>query len=263
LTLTRDTVLEFRDVCFGYTANETLHNVSFCVQNGDFLAVVGPNGGGKTTLIKLALGLVRPQRGKVLLFGKNPRDTRKRVGYVPQIFMFDQTFPVRVKDVVRMGRIDCARWGFYRKIDDKAVDRALDEAEASELKHKPFSELSGGERQRVLLAQALVSRPELLLLDEPTANVDAVTEKRLYELFKKLNTGMTVFLISHNLNVVTRHANRVLCVNRTAGMHSTQDVSGSHISLPDNDMTLLTHSDNCPVTDSTVFLQTDHRAKTE
>ncbi len=256
--------MDFQDVCFGYTSVETVHNISFKVQKGDFIAVVGPNGGGKTTLIKLALGLVHPQRGRVRLLGKPPQETRKKVGYVPQLFMFDQTFPVQVKDVVRMGRIDRLKWGFYRKTDDMEVDRALLEAEATELKNRSFSELSGGERQRVLLAQALVSRPEILMLDEPTANVDASVEKRLYDLFKKLNEKVTVFLVSHNLNVVTKHANRVLCVNKTAAIHSTRDLSKSHAGfLSANDMTVFTHSDTCPVSDATELLKSDHNAQME
>lgn len=259
-----DTILEFKDVCFGYSATETLHNISFKVQKGDFIAVVGPNGGGKTTLIKLALGLVHPQRGHILLLDKPPCETRKNAGYVPQLFMFDQTFPVQVRDIVRMGRIDCLRFGFYRKKDDMEVDRALTEAEALDLKNRQFSELSGGERQRVLLAQALVSRPEILLLDEPTANVDATVEKRLYKLFKKLNEKVTVFLVSHNLNIVTKHANKILCVNKTAAIHSTQDLSKSHAGfLFVNDMTVFTHSNTCPVSDATGLLQTDHKAPKE
>lgn len=255
-------ILEFRDVCFGYGPGEILHNVSFKVKRGDFVAVVGPNGGGKTTLIKLALGLIQPKRGSVRLFGDDPEKTRRRAGYVPQALLFDPGFPVRVRDVVRMGRVDRIRMGLYRKTDDRAVDRALEATEAMNLARKAFSELSGGERQRVLLAQALVSEPEFLLLDEPTANVDAGVEKRLYDLFNRLHHDVTLFLVSHNLNVVTRHATHVLCVNHTAEIHSIDTIAAEQMRSADGaDLTLLLHTAQCPVTDSSRLMAVDHRAQ--
>lgn len=255
-------VLEFRDVCFGYSAVETIHNVSFTVREGAFVAVVGPNGGGKTTLVKLALGLIKPHRGKILLFHRDPSETRSRVGYVPQILLFDPNFPVRVKDVVRMGRVEKVRWGGYRKTDDESVENALEKVEAVDLLNAAFSDLSGGERQRVLLAQALVSQPELLILDEPTANVDSGGEKRLYDLLKKMNETLTIFLVSHNLNVVTRHADQILCVNRTAELHAIETVSTSQMQTASGtDLTVLLHTDRCPVTDSSRFVNTEHRAE--
>lgn len=261
---TGDIILEFRNVCFGYDSGEILHNVSFAVSRGDFVAVVGPNGGGKTTLIKLALGLNQPQRGTVLLFGDSPQKTRSRAGYVPQALMFDPGFPVRVRDVVRMGRVDHVRWGLYRKMDNLAVDRALTATESLELEKKPFSDLSGGERQRVLLAQALVSEPELLLLDEPTANVDAGVEKRLYELFNRLHYDKTLFLVSHNLNVVTRHATHVLCVNHTAEYHPIDAIASSQVQTADGaDLTLLFHTAQCPVTDASRHMALEHKADRE
>ncbi|MGB3976950.1 MAG: ABC transporter ATP-binding protein [bacterium] len=260
----RQPVLEFRDVCFGYSSVETIHNASFVVREGAFVAVVGPNGGGKTTLIKLALGLIKPQRGKILLFGRDPTETRARVGYVPQIMMFDPHFPVRVKDVVRMGRVEKVRWGMYRKADDASVLDALEKVEAIDLMNKAFSDLSGGERQRVILAQALIGHPELLILDEPTANVDAVVEKRLYDLLKKINETITIFLVSHNLNVVTKHADHVLCVNHTADLHPIDAVSKSSMqSVSGADLTVLFHADNCPVTDPSRYMNIDHRADLE
>lgn len=264
MSKTRQPVLEFSDVCFGYSSVETIHNASFAVQDGAFVAVVGPNGGGKTTLIKLALGLIKPQRGKILLFGRDPTETRARVGYVPQIMMFDPHFPVRVKDVVRMGRVEKVRWGKYRKTDDTTVLDALEKVEAADLVDKAFSELSGGERQRVILAQALVGHPELLILDEPTANVDAIVEKRLYDLLKKINETITIFLVSHNLSVVTKHADHILCVNHTADLHPIESVSKASVqSVNGTDLTVLFHADNCPVTDSSPYMNTEHRADPE
>ncbi len=264
MTRIDENILEFRDVCFGYGSGEVLHNVSFTVRRGDFVAVVGPNGGGKTSLIKLALGLVQPRHGQVKLFGEPPQQTRARVGYVPQALLFDPGFPVRVRDVVRMGRVERVRWGLFRKIDDSAVNRALAATEALDLATKAFSELSGGERQRVLLAQALVSEPELLLLDEPTANVDASVEKRLYELFSRLHKNVTLFLVSHNLNVVTRHATHVLCVNRTAEIQPIDSVTSTQLQSADGaDLTMLFHTTQCPVTDASRFMATHHRAGQE
>jgi zinc transport system ATP-binding protein len=257
-------ILEFRDVCFGYTAVETIHNVSFTVREGAFVAVVGPNGGGKTTLIKLALGLIKPHRGKILLFNRNPAATRSRVGYVPQILLFDPNFPVRVKDVVRMGRVEKVSWVGYRRTDDALVNDALEKVDAVNLVNAAFSDLSGGERQRVMLAQALAGQPELLILDEPTANIDSNAEKRLYDLLKKMNETLTIFLVSHNLNVVTRHADQILCVNRTAELHAVETVSKTQMQTASGtDLTVLFHTDSCPVTDSSRFINTEHRAGRE
>jgi len=257
-----DTVIEFIDVCFSYGGNEILHNVKLNIQSNDFVAVVGPNGGGKTTLIKLILGLIKPQRGKILLLNDDPILTRYRTGYVPQSLQYDTRFPVRVRDIVKMGQINERGSGIIKKRNDSKIEEALEKTHSIQLIDKSFSRLSGGERQRVLLAQALVSKPEILLLDEPTANIDTAVEKELFELFKELNKTITFVLVSHNLNVVTRHASHVICVNRTAQMHSTETVLAEQIDSDEGtELSLIMHNARCPVHDPSKLLKSEHNAE--
>jgi zinc transport system ATP-binding protein len=254
-------VLQFSDVCFAYERAEVVHNVSLAVANGSLAAVVGPNGGGKSTLLKLALGLLRPRRGRVTLFGNTPEKTRRRAGYVPQHVHFDPAFPVRAIDVVMMGRTDKHWFGPYRADDRAAAQNALERVHGTHLIRRGFSELSGGERQRVLIAQALSPDPEVLFLDEPTASVDHKIELEIYELLHELNAQMTVIVVSHNLNVVTRHASHLVCVNRTASIAPISSLTeGDLHAIHRGDMTVLQHEEHCHVIDPAAALSTPHRA---
>ncbi|MEM7583970.1 MAG: ABC transporter ATP-binding protein [Acidobacteriota bacterium] len=216
--LTDHAALEFRDVCFAYERQQVLHNVDLAVPDKSLVAVVGPNGGGKTTLVKLALGLLKPRRGRVHVFGDAPERRRRNIGYVAQHLSFDPAFPVSALDVVLMGRADRHWLGPYRRSDHAKAAEALERVRLGHLSRRALAHLSGGERQRVLIAQALVSDPELLLLDEPTANVDTTVEHEIYDLLRELNQRMTIVVVSHSLNVVTRHASHVACVNRTVSL---------------------------------------------
>lgn len=254
-------IIELKDICFAYENQEVLHNVNFTVSKGDIVAIVGPNGGGKSTLIKLILGLISPKFGSLSVFGKNPEQVRKKIGYVPQYLIFDEAFPVTVLDVVLMGRIDAHIAGPYRGKDRECAITALKKVSLENLAERPFSELSGGERQRVIIAQSLVSSPELLLLDEPTANVDSVVETQIYDLLKKLNEQITIVVVSHNLNVVTRHATHVACVNRTVSQFPMAELSESKLhSVYHGNMALLQHNHSCQVFDPTEALKAPHRA---
>lgn len=256
-----EVVIEFEDVCFAYERREVLHNVRLRVGAGDLVAVVGPNGGGKSTLVKLALGLLEPRHGRVRVFGQRPAQARHRVGYVPQHLQYDPVFPVSALDVVLMGRADRHVFGPYRRADRQAAMAALEQVEMAPLAGRGFPQLSGGERQRVLVAQALVSDPELLLLDEPTANVDAVVEHKIYELLHQLNERMTIVVVSHNLNVVTRDASHVACVNRTASILPMTETTKEHLhAVYRGDVAVLQHEESCHVIDPSAVLHTPHRA---
>lgn len=240
--------LEFDAVCFSYTQEEVLHNVNLKVETGSLVAVVGPNGGGKSTLVKMALGLLKPRRGAVWVWGNAPERMRCKIGYVPQYFEFDASFPVNALDVVLMGRAERHWIGPYRRRDREAAMRALERVHLSHLSHRAFSMLSGGERQRVLIAQALASDPELLILDEPTANVDAAVEHQIYEFLHQLNREITIVVVSHNLSVVTRHASHVACVNRTATLHPMDALSRDSLhTVYGQDLAVLQHGDSCHV----------------
>ncbi len=259
----RKIALEFDDVCFAYERREVLHNVEMKVESGSLVAVVGPNGGGKSTLLKLALGLVEPLRGRVETLGVAPVRARHRVGYVPQHLQFDPAFPVCAMDVVLMGRAERHLWGPYRRADREAAREALARVDLSGLAARGFARISGGERQRVLIAQALVTDPELLLLDEPTANVDSATEHRIYELLHELNERITIVVVSHNLNVVTRHASHVACVNGTASLMPMSDLSRERLhTVYHGDVAVLQHEESCQVIDPAAAMNTPHRAPT-
>lgn len=219
--------IRIENLSFSYNGLPVLDGVDLRIRERDFLAIVGPNGGGKTTLLKLILGLLTPERGTVAVFGQPPAKVRSRLGYMPQHVHLDPLFPVTVADVVLMGRL-CreARFGFFRRTDRQKAAEALDLVDLAGLGNRPFAELSGGQRQRVLIARALVSDPEILLLDEPTANVDAAVETELFETLRRLNRQMTVVLVSHDLGFVSTYVRTVACVNRRVVVHPTSDITG-------------------------------------
>ncbi|MGL4942744.1 MAG: metal ABC transporter ATP-binding protein [Thermoguttaceae bacterium] len=218
-------VLKFDKTWFRYSQQTVLENVSFAVESREFVSVVGPNGGGKTTLLRLAIGLLQPERGVVSLCGDTPKVSRRRVGYTPQHAIIDLRFPVSASDVVLMGTMRPWRLRYSR--GDRACAAAmLDRVGLSHIGNKPFGQLSGGERQRVLIARALCCEPEILFLDEPTSHIDPTSEAALFELLHKLNETMTIVLVSHDIGVVTRHVEKVVCVNRRVIVHPTSQLNG-------------------------------------
>ncbi|NPA92552.1 MAG: metal ABC transporter ATP-binding protein [Chloroflexi bacterium] len=222
-------IIELRHVSVAYGTVKVLDDVNLTVPEGAFLAIIGPNGAGKTTLVRTILGLVKPIEGEVLVFGKPPKELgplRREIGYVPQMHTVDLKFPVRVRDVVMMGRY--ARLGLFRrpgKADHEAVERAMAKVDIQDLADRPLSDLSGGQRQRVFLARALATEPRLLILDEPTAGVDAQTSTSLYELLRSFQQeGMTVLMVSHDVGVVSQYVDGVACVNRRLVAHGRPEV---------------------------------------
>jgi zinc transport system ATP-binding protein len=238
-------VIVMHDVSFAYDGEAVVSRVYFKIFPGDLVSLIGPNGGGKTTLFRLILGLVRPNRGEVRVFGQPPEKGRTRVGYVPQAMSFDFKFPVTVLDVVlmgRLGRADRPRLGPYGREDREGALQALAEVELDPQADRAFSDLSGGQRQRVLIARALASGPELLLLDEPTANLDRTAEHTLYELLRRLNARLTILMASHDVGFVTRFVKQCLCVNRNVILHPTSNIDGKIIrDLYGSDMSLVQH----------------------
>ncbi|MBN1808567.1 MAG: metal ABC transporter ATP-binding protein [Planctomycetes bacterium] len=225
------TVVRARDVSFSYGDVPVLEGVSFDIRKGDYVSILGPNGGGKTTLLKLITGLLKPDSGALEVFGQRPGKTGEQIGYVPQYFQFDASFPVIVMDVVLMGRLrGGAKIGPYGAQDRKAAKKALEEVGLADVWGRPFADLSGGQRQRVLIARALATQPKLLLLDEPTANVDAAVESTLARLLGSLNERMTIVMVTHDIGFVSANVRSVLCVNRNVAEHPTEDVCGETIS---------------------------------
>lgn len=243
-------VIRMDGVDFGYDESLVLENVNFTIGERDFASIVGPNGGGKTTLLKLMLGLIEPRRGHVRIFQTSPHRVRTRIGYMPQHSQLDPKFPVCVLDVVLTGRLGITRTiGPYRASDKAAARQALHEVGLAELESRPFSALSGGQRQRVLIARALASQPDLLLLDEPTANLDLRVQDDLYELLRQLSTRVTVVLVSHDVGFVSKFVKTVVCVNRSVHVHSSGDLdSEAIIRLYGRDVRLLHHEHDGPCT---------------
>ena len=209
---------------FGYVPNErVLHNVSFTVQPGQFLGIIGPNGGGKSTLLKLILGLLTPLHGTISVHGQTP--PTQGVGYVPQVFQFDRRFPITAFEVVLGGRArNLSRFGQYRKQDEEAARGALHTVGLEHMADQPFGTLSGGQAQRVLIARALASEPTVLLLDEPTSSSDPEAENAILETIHTLKSGMTILMVTHNLQAILAHVEGILCVQGGAAMFHPKDV---------------------------------------
>ena len=234
-------VISMRNVAFSYGGLPVLEEVCFSVGPREAVCMVGPNGGGKTTLVKLMLGLLTPQRGEVRLFGQSPRRSRRRVGYMPQHMQYDPRFPISVLDVVLMGQLSGGTL-WYSRSDRWAAIAALEQVDMARYRRQSFCALSGGQRQRVLIARALCCEPELLVLDEPTANIDTLGEARLIELLEELNRQMAIIMVSHDLGIVSGLVERVICVNRRVATHPTDELTGESIrNLYGGDVRLVRH----------------------
>jgi zinc transport system ATP-binding protein len=220
-------VIHMREVTFGYDGGLVLDGVDLEVERYAFASVVGPNGGGKSTLLKLILGLIAPRRGTVEVLGRPASDARSRVGYLPQHADLDPRFPVTVLDVALTGRLNGGHpLGPFRRADREVAMASLESVRAEHLARRPFGELSGGQRQRVLIARALAADPELLLLDEPAANLDPAVQDELYDQLAGLTDRMTVLVVSHDVGFVSKHVDRAICVNRTVAIHETSAITG-------------------------------------
>ena len=241
--MTEREVVRFRNVDFSYNGVPVLEDVNFTIQDKSFISIVGPNAGGKTTLLKLMLGLLKPSRGTIEIFELPPDKARPLIGYMPQHVQFDPHFPVTVLDVVLMGRLgNGTHLGPYRKKDRAICLDALRKLEMYDVRHHPFGALSGGQRQRVLVARALAAEPQLLLLDEPTSNVDMAVETGLFELLHTLSKTITIVVVSHDLGFVSQYVQNVVCVNRRVMVHPTTAITGEMINtLYGTDVRMVRH----------------------
>jgi len=240
------TQITFKDVTFAYNNTPILENVNLDLREHTFIGVVGPNGGGKTTMLKLILGLLKPQFGRIEVFGHPPSAVCGKIGYVPQSTQFDSQFPVTVLDVVLMGRAGKACVGRYSSSDIESADVALGEAEMSAFRNRGFFELSGGQRQRVLIARALAADAELLLMDEPTAHIDQVAEKNFYDILKRLQSRLSILLVSHDVGFISSFVSGVLCVNRKVAFHPVSELSGAVMSeMYGGNVAMIRHDHDC------------------
>lgn len=223
-------VITLHQVWAGYGTTPVLEDINLVVEERDFIGLIGPNGGGKTTLLKVLLGLISPNSGEVKIMGCPVSQGRKYLGYVPQLLEFDREFPIRVEDVVRMGRSgNRPLLRRYNRKDESIVTRSLEQVGMLALRDRPIGQLSGGERQRVYIARALASEPQILLLDEPTANVDSKIQKSIYDLLADLNQFLTILMISHNLSAVSTYVKTVGCLNHRLFYHNDKLITSEMI----------------------------------
>jgi len=223
-------IISFENVSFSYNKIRVLENVNFKIKEFASACILGPNGGGKSTLLKLILGLIKPNIGKVKIFNSSPEKMRWKIGYMPQYMSFDSLFPINIMDVVLMGRVEKHLFGRYSKKDKEIALKVLNLLSLEGCINSNFSSLSGGQRQRALIARALASEPELLLLDEPTVNVDPGVEEDFFEILEELGEHVTILTVSHDIGFVPKKFKNVLCVNRTVIEHPTSQLTGDVIS---------------------------------
>ncbi|RZN49960.1 ABC transporter ATP-binding protein [archaeon] len=225
VTAPEECIVDIRNVWVSYGEHIVLKDITLCVEENDFLGIIGPNGGGKTTLLKTITGEISPLRGSVRIFGNHPRKEKRHIGYVPQYSHHIEGFPATVFEVARMGRY--ANKGLLRQFDEddaEATMQALERVGMARYSDTQISKLSGGQRQRVFIARALVNEPSLLLLDEPNVGIDSTMQREFYSLLHDLNDSLTILFVTHDLSVVSRHVKNIACVNKTLYYHGNKEI---------------------------------------
>jgi zinc transport system ATP-binding protein len=238
------TIVEIKNLDFAFNGETVLEDVNLSVRQKDFMAIIGPNGGGKTTLLKLILGLLTPVKGTVRVDGKSPQEASPSIGYVPQDVHTNRSFPITAIDVVLMGKLDPKQRMSRRSAANRSdALAALERMEMKAHADKKMGILSGGQRQRVFIARALVNRPRLLLLDEPTASIDTKGQTEFYRLLRELNQDITILLVSHDLLVISQYVKSVACINKKLHYHDQAEITGGMLET----MYPCTFEEVCPV----------------
>ncbi len=209
--------IEVKNLSFNRDRTAILQEINLLVKEGEFVGIFGPNGGGKTTFLKLLLGLLKPTSGSIKIFGVSPEEARTRIGYVPQAKLFDPQFPISVLDVVLLGLLS-------KKRDPKKAKEALRKVDLLDKENRPFGTLSGGQAQRVLIARALVGEPDILLLDEPTVSIDAEAEKTIYGLLTALQGSITILMVTHDLQPILGKADKLVCIHQKLSAYLPREV---------------------------------------
>ena len=238
-------IISLKDLFFSYGETSILENISLEILEGEFVGIFGPNGGGKTTFLKLLMGFLKPSSGEISILGSSPKKARTQIGYVPQISKMDKQFPITVEEVVRMGAL--SRIDLFGQISKEDKELALDSLKQVGLEKKRvacFGSLSGGETQRALIARALMAKPQLLILDEPTASVDPLAEEQILTLLSDLKKKMTILMVTHDLQTILQAVGKLLCVHRSVHIHSPSDVC-EHFGLGLYHSPILPKGDKC------------------
>ena len=225
-----DLVIKIKNLHFSYGGPKILENIEIDIQRNEFIGMVGPNGSGKTTLLKIIMGVLTPDKGSIEVFGKPPFQSVKEIGYMPQFTPFSRDFPISVEEVVLMGRLGkTSSIGFFNKADKRAAEKSMNDVGILDLRKRAIDSLSGGQLQRVLIARALTCEPKIMILDEPTANVDMKIEKDIFDLLKRLNEKITIIVVTHDIGFISQYIHRVACINRTLICHPTSELTGETI----------------------------------
>jgi zinc transport system ATP-binding protein len=207
-------IIRIQDLCFSYDGRPFLEEINLCIYSDDFLGIIGPNGGGKTTLLKLILGILKPDSGVIEVFGKSPREGRAQIGYLSQFVDIDFDFPITAREVVLLSRLAGRLIKRFSQADKEAAEDALRQMKIWDLRNRKLNQLSGGEKQRVFVARALANRPRLLLLDEPMSNIDIHVQEAFYEILQDLHQSVAIVVVDHNLDMLSRYVKEVACINK-------------------------------------------------
>ncbi len=235
-------LIDIRNITVGYDENIILSDVSLTIHDSDFIGVIGPNGGGKTALLKTILGLLAPVRGEVFFHDCMTEGNHHRIGYLPQINNIDRKFPISVSDVVKSGLMSRKR--MIKRYDKKEIEFAgllMQEMGIYEIRNKAIGELSGGQIQRALLCRALVNQPKLLVLDEPNTYVDNRFEKELYEKLRILNEDIAILLVSHDLGTISTYVKSIACVNHSLHYHPGNKITPELMEAYECPIQIITH----------------------
>jgi len=237
-------IIELKDIVAGYGDEVILKDVNFSVSDEDFIGIIGPNGGGKTTLVKVMLGLLKPMSGKVIIHQDGDGLTRRMIGYLPQINRADQEFPISVLDVVLSGLADSVK--LFKRFSKQEISKAkslLHQMGIESLSKKNIGDLSGGQMQRVFLCRAIISDPKLLILDEPNTFVDNKFESDLYATLKTLNQRMAIMMVSHDVGTITYYIKTIACVNRELHYHASNEISQEQLASYNCPIQIIAHGD--------------------
>lgn len=233
------TLIEIKNLNVGYGNQKVLENVNITITSNDFIGVIGPNGGGKTTLIKSILGLLPVWSGKII-----SKLNASKIGYLPQFNPIDKEFPITVKEVVLSGLAGHKGiFGTYTKSDKKRTHELLEQAGIAKLMHKNVGHLSGGQMQRALLCRALINQPELLILDEPSTFVDSYFESELFKWLKELNKSIAILMVSHDLGTISSHVKTIACVNKHLHYHQSNKITPEQLAHYNCPIKLITHGE--------------------
>ncbi|NLD48318.1 MAG: ABC transporter ATP-binding protein [Clostridiaceae bacterium] len=223
--------LEIKNLSVQYNNTLALSGINLTIAENDFLAVIGPNGGGKSTLMKTILGIIKPLCGTIKLFDQTPEKSTSPIGYVPQFSGFNRNFPIKIIDVVLTGRLSGKSNLFHRYTDKdyEVVEKQMEKLGITYLKDRQIGQLSGGQLQKVLISRALATEPKLLLLDEPTASIDNDSKAQIYEFLKDVNQFITIILVTHDTAAISSYIKSIACLNKELHYHGEPKLDNSII----------------------------------